>query len=209
MSWKDRCVGHNGLLSDVVDGGPTLRILCPLAGDDPFVRYAWSQGHDVTAIDIVPDALKAMRDQFGDNAEEDWTSSEGEPERGRGLVWTHASGRATLFEGDILTKRPALNNRFDVIYDKDSFGALPLNVRPKFCERMSEFHKDGGTLYTEVKNKETGRENGPPFHVEKEDLMAPTAFGAWYEHKASLGEVPGKVGGMKQMGHILKRAMTR
>src|SRR5210317_1411102 len=29
-----------------------LRILCPLAGDDPFVHYAWSQGHDVTAIDI-------------------------------------------------------------------------------------------------------------------------------------------------------------
>merc|ERR1719498_1630675 len=27
-----------------------LRILCPLAGDDPFVHHAWSQGHDVTAL---------------------------------------------------------------------------------------------------------------------------------------------------------------
>eukprot|EP00580_Thalassiosira_gravida_P018081 CAMPEP_0201675020 /NCGR_PEP_ID=MMETSP0494-20130426/38508_1 /ASSEMBLY_ACC=CAM_ASM_000839 /TAXON_ID=420259 /ORGANISM="Thalassiosira gravida, Strain GMp14c1" /LENGTH=232 /DNA_ID=CAMNT_0048157319 /DNA_START=93 /DNA_END=791 /DNA_ORIENTATION=+ len=188
------------------DNCEPMRILCPLAGDDPFVQYAWSKGHDVTAIDIVPDALKAMRSQFGDDVD-DWTS---ENQQKNGLVWKHRSGRATLFEGDILMKRPELVNSFDVIYDKDSFGALSLEMRPKFCERLSEFHKDGGTLYIEVKNKETGREFGPPYHVEKECLMNPTAFGTWFEHKASLGEVyPLKMPGMKQTGHILRRALRR
>ena len=83
--------------------GP-MRILCPLAGDDPFVHYAWSQGHDVTAIDIVPAAVKVMRGQFGDDAA-DWSAESKKSE----TVWTHKSGRATLIEGDMLTKRPELS----------------------------------------------------------------------------------------------------
>lgn len=184
--------------------GP-MHILCPLAGDDSFVHYAWSQGHHVTAIDIVPDALKAMRGQFGDM--EHWSS---ENKKESGLVWKHKSGRATLFEGDILMKRPELLQSFDAVYDKDSFGALSLQMRPKFCERVSDFTKDGGTLYIEVKNKERGRENGPPFHVEKEDLMVPTSFGEYFEHVASLGEVYRlKMSGMTQTGHILRRALRK
>jgi len=52
-----------------------------------------------------------------------------------------------IFEGDIFTKRPELVKSFDTIYDKDSFGALPLDMRPKFCEWLSEFTKDGGMLH--------------------------------------------------------------
>lgn len=184
--------------------GP-MSILCPLAGDDPFVHYAWSQGHNVTAIDIVPDALKAMRSQFGEM--EDWSSENNEES---GLVWKHKSGRATLFEGDVLMKRPELMESFDAIYDKDSFGALNLDMRPKFCERLSEFIKDEGTVYIEVKNKASGREFGPPFHVEKDDLMEATAFGTWFEHVNSLGEVYSLNSSMmKQTGHILRRALRR
>ena len=47
-----------------------MHILCPLSGDDPFVHYAWSRGHIVTAIDIVPDALKAMRKLFGSDTDQ-------------------------------------------------------------------------------------------------------------------------------------------
>eukprot|EP00579_Thalassiosira_antarctica_P000233 CAMPEP_0201867028 /NCGR_PEP_ID=MMETSP0902-20130614/1426_1 /ASSEMBLY_ACC=CAM_ASM_000551 /TAXON_ID=420261 /ORGANISM="Thalassiosira antarctica, Strain CCMP982" /LENGTH=224 /DNA_ID=CAMNT_0048392129 /DNA_START=76 /DNA_END=750 /DNA_ORIENTATION=- len=224
MAWKDTWAdildgGHPRWKVDDLDakkvalahivehGSPDgpMHILCPLAGDDSFVHYAWSQGHHVTAIDIVPDALKAMRIQFG--GMEDWSS---ESTKGSELVWKHKSGRATLFEGDMLMKRPELMRSFDAIYDKDSFGALQLGMRPKFCERLSEFAKEGGTVYIEVKNKESGNKSGPPFHVEKEDLMEPTAFGAWFEHVSSLGEVyPLKMQGMKQTGHILRRALMR
>ncbi|KAL7539146.1 hypothetical protein ACHAXR_009048 [Thalassiosira sp. AJA248-18] len=195
-------VEHHGSSSD----GP-MRILCPLAGDDPFVHYAWSQGHDVTAIDIVPDALKALRSLFGGDMG-DWTS---ESKKKSELIWKHKSGRATFFEGDMLMKRPELLQSFDVIYDKDSFGALHLDMRPKFCERLSEFIKNDGTLYVEVKNKESGdKESGPPFHVEKHDLMESTSFGVSFEHVASLGEVyPLTIPGMKQTGHILRRVLRR
>ena len=193
------------------DGRPPMRILCPLAGDDPFVHYAWSQGHDVTAIDIVPDALGVVRGMFGredDADDDDWSSSEG---GNVGTVWKHKSGRATLVEGDILTKRPEMLRSFDAVYDKDSFGALALGDRPGFCARISEFIKDGGTLYVEVKCKEQGRgSGGPPYHVEKEDLMEPTNFGGCFEYVCSLGEVYSlNMRGMRQTGHVLRRALRR
>jgi hypothetical protein len=199
-------VRHHG--RDADDGRP-MHILCPLAGDDPFVHYAWSQGHDVTAIDIVPDALRVMRCMFGRDADDGW-SSEGDGSSGNsGTIWKHKSGRATLVEGDVLAKRPELLRSFDALYDKDSFGALALGDRPQFCARISEFIKDGGTLYVEVKLKDQGRESGgPPYHVEKEDLMEPTNFGGYFEYVCSLGEVYScNIPGMKQTGHVIRRAL--
>ncbi|KAL3929420.1 MAG: hypothetical protein SGBAC_012217, partial [Bacillariaceae sp.] len=112
-------------LQHIVDNTTTtpLKILCPLAGDDPFVFHAWSEGHDVTAIDLVPEALATMREQFPDS----WSSA---PKEDDGLVWNHESGRVTLYEGDMLKKRSELVNTFDAIYDKDSFGALTKDLRP-------------------------------------------------------------------------------
>jgi hypothetical protein len=179
----------------------SLRILCPLAGDDAFVHYAWSQGHDVVAIDIVPEALEAMRLQFG--AAKDWTFSSTD----EGTLWKHKSGRASLYEGGMMMERNSLVNYFDAVYDKDSFGALTLDLRSKYCERLSDYLKDKGTLYVEVKNKTTGRdEQGPPFHVEKQDLMEESSFGKGFEHVVSIGEVyeidwPTAI----QTGHVLRR----
>lgn len=182
-----------------------LKILCPLAGDDPFVFHAWSEGHDVTAIDLVPEALAAMRQQFG--SADSWTSSTKED---AGLVWKHDSGRVTLYEGDMLKKRSELENTFDAIYDKDSFGALTMDLRPKFCERLADYAKTDATLYIEVKHKESGREHGPPFHVEKGDLMEETNFGSYFNHVLSLGELyPLPIPGMQQTGHILKRMLRK
>ena len=199
---KETALSH---ITDAVSSSDKpLRILCPLAGDDPFVHHAWSQGHDVTAIDIVPEALAVMRCQFGDN--QDWSSTS---QDGGGVIWKHKSGRAVLYEGDMLMKRPELHSSFDVVYDKDSFGALNLEMRRPYCQRLSEFVKDDGVVYVEVKNKESGRDSGPPFHVEKDDLMAETSYGAAFEYVKSLGEVYQLTFNMHQMGHILRRAVRK
>ena len=136
------------------DNNNMLRILCPLAGDDPFVHYAWSQGHDVTAIDIVPDALASMRSQFGDGGKkdvvdkDDWSVEEVSDKNDSSKVWKHESGRATLYEGDVLMKRPELVQSFDVIYDKDSFGALTLDMRSKVsCYNCEECILSRSDLY--------------------------------------------------------------
>jgi len=178
---------------------PSLNILCPLAGDDQFVQYAWSQGHNVTAIDLVPAAVQEMRKQF---SEDGWSKEE--QENGM-VVWKHESGTATLYEGNVMTALPELVQKFDAVYDKDSFGALDLNMRTDFCNRIASYVKPvTGIIYTEVKYK-PGRTQGPPFHVEKEDLMLPGNFGTMFEHVASLGEVYKLSMPMQQTGHILRR----
>jgi len=202
------------------DGRRPLKILCPLAGNDSFVHYAWSRGHHVTAIDLVPNAVAAMRAQFvpdTDGVSDHWTqhvvvgenSANGRSDNTM-VVWKHKSQRATLYQGDAFTPLNELQGSFDAIYDKDSFGALDKHMRSAFCQRLAEYTKEGGIVYTEVKNKPEGpgREHGPPFHVESEDLMEENNFGSAFQYVASLGQVYELVGmppGVSQMGHVLKR----
>ena len=120
--------------------------------------------------------------------------------------------RQTLAKCDCirLSNAPDESLSFDAIYDKDSSGALDKHMRSAFCQRLAEYTKEGGIVYTEVKNKPEGpgREHGPPFHVESEDLMEEKNFGSAFEYVASLGQVYELVGmppGMSQMGHVLKR----
>jgi len=185
-----------------------LNIFCPLAGDDPFVLHAFRQGHHVTSIDLVPSAVEAMRQQFDEG---DWNNNNNnnnnnsEEKNQNTVLWNHSSGRATLAQGDALQKRPEWNKRFDAIYDKDSFGALPIELRKPFAQRLAEYANDGAILYIEVKNKpEEQRDLGPPYHVEKGDLME--YFGENFDYVNELGEVyPLEMPGMTQMGHVLKK----
>eukprot|EP00538_Stauroneis_constricta_P005078 CAMPEP_0119557726 /NCGR_PEP_ID=MMETSP1352-20130426/9296_1 /TAXON_ID=265584 /ORGANISM="Stauroneis constricta, Strain CCMP1120" /LENGTH=243 /DNA_ID=CAMNT_0007604867 /DNA_START=11 /DNA_END=742 /DNA_ORIENTATION=+ len=182
-----------------------LHIFCPLAGDDSFVHHAWSKGHTVTSIDLVPAAVGAMRQQFGDS-DDDWTKEELPNDI---VAWKHTSGRATLYSGDAFTPLTSLNGKIDAVYDKDSFGALEPSMRVDFCKRISEYVKPDGIVYTEVKYKDEsnpGRTSGPPFHVERSDLMESDKFGSMFEYVASLGEVYDVgMSGMKQTGHVLRR----
>lgn len=178
-----------------------LSILCPLAGDDPFVHQAWLKGHSVTSIDLVPEAVAAMRAQFGDEA---WKQEN----KGSTTIWKHTSGRATLYVGDMLEHRPELDQQFDAIYDKDSFGALDKDMRTPFCARLADYAKDHATVYIEVKYKASrDSTSGPPFHVEQEDLMEVSSFGKSFSHVASLGQVYKlPMPGMQQTAHILERS---
>lgn len=202
LSSKQIALGH---ITKHASDPTSLDILCPLAGDDQFVHYAWTQGHRVTAIDLVPVAVEKMRRQFSTD-DDCWSKEEQDNDM---VVWKHKSGTATLYQGSIFTPLPELKERFDAVYDKDSFGALDMNMRTNFCKLITTYVKPtNGVLYTEVKFKDniTRRNQGPPFHVEKKDLMQPEAFGNTFEYVCSLGEVYKlSMPGMKQTGHILRR----
>ncbi len=195
-------LGYSTLTS--VSRNNSLRIFCPLAGDDPFVYYAWQQGHYVTAVDIVPDALAEIRRQFGP-CNHDWEVEK----QGSIVIWKHKSGRATLYEGDIMTHRNELEKTFDAVYDKDSFGALDPTMRQQFCERVASYTNDHAVVYVEVKYKDQaqqGRLLGPPFHLERDDIMKPECFGVDFDYIAGLGKVYElSMDGMQQTGHILRR----
>jgi hypothetical protein len=103
-----------------------------------------------------------------------------------------------------------LHGTIDAIYDKDAFGALEPIMRTTYCDRLAEYLQPGtGIVYTEVKLKNDDnpdRTIGPPYHVEKEDLMM--AFGTErFDYVASLGQVYEITAppGCTQTGHILVR----
>ena len=191
------------------DDKKNVSVLCPLAGDDPFVSLLYKKGYNVTAIDLVPEAIDANRRGFGDD-DSAWTKTESDGD----IVWTHNSGRATLIAGDALKKRPQLVNSFDAVYDKDSFGALPRDLRKPFCERMADYTKNNAIVYLECKLKK-GLENqedfaGPPYSLRQVDLMETNNYGgSKFEYVEKIGPVYDLPGGMnsvmKQTGHILRR----
>jgi hypothetical protein len=145
-----------------------------------------------------------MRKHFDDDAS--WTKDD--TSQPKTTIWKHSSGRATLCAGDMLQKRPEFHQQFDVVYDKDSFGALDKDMRSPYCQRLAEFLKDDGIVYTEVKHKEdpAARSFGPPFHIEKDDLMEPSSFGTEFEYIDGLGNIYDLgMPGMSQTAHVLKR----
>lgn len=202
------------------DDGPAAKrtILCPLAGDDPLVHLLWQRGHDVTAIDMVPVALERMRGQFSPEDGGQWTQSAPAPSGTGGgdgdtvVVWTHSSGRATQYVGDALIVRPELKHRFDAVYDKDSFGALPVELRQAYCARLADYTKPGAIVYIEVKLRDDHNESrdvvGPPFSLNRDDLMRPNNFGGDFDYVANLGVVypsAPSFSTMKQIGHVMIR----
>lgn len=206
-----------------------MSVFCPLAGDDPFVLLLYKKGYHVTAIDLVPEAIEAMKKRFDDDGGNDctWTKNESlsddDDDNDDGdVIWTHKSGRVTLIVGDALKKRSYLNNSFDAVYDKDSFGALPISMRKSFCNRISEYTKVNGILYLECKLKQPipgtegqGQDDdnggqGPPFSLTRDDLMEDDNYGGSnkFEYVEGLGvvyELAENFATMKQTGHILRR----
>ena len=191
------------------DDVKNVSVLCPLAGDDPFVHLLYRKGYSVTSIDLVAEAVEAMRKGFGDDGDGAWEKEESDGD----VIWTHKSGRATLIVGDALTKRPNLNNSFDAVYDKDSFGAISKDLRKPFCERIADYTKDDAIVYLECKLKKglVGVDNaGPPFSLRKDDLMESNNYGgSKFEYVEGLGpvyELPGNMNAvMQQTGHVLRR----
>lgn len=118
-----------------------------------------------------------------------------------------------MYEGDILQVRPELMGKFDALYDKDSFGALDPSMRHDFCQRLASYTKIDAVVYMEVKYKDDsngGRLSGPPYHLEKDDIMKIEYFGGNFEYVAELGKVYElNMVGMEQTGHILRRSRGR
>lgn len=193
-----------------VTGEPSnISILCPLAGDDPFVHLLWKSGYSVTTIDLVPSAVEALKEQFKTEEEDDDADCWSMEETDGTVIWKHASNRATLMVGDALQKRTELDGTFDAVYDKDSFGALASTMRSAFCTRISEYTKKDAILYLECKlkpNHADVKDVGPPYSLTEEELMEDSSYGGGWDYVEGLGEVYSLgFGGMQQTGHIMKR----
>lgn len=206
--WKVTCTeSHEKALShfqQYVTGDPSqISVLCPLAGDDPFVHLLYRKGYHVTSIDLVPAAVEEMKNHFGSC---EWIKEESDHDGT--IIWKHPSGRVTLIVGDALQKRPEMLQKFDAVYDKDSFGALNKELRQPFCNRIAEFTKPNGIIYLECKlrqNHDEAKDMGPPFSLTQAELMEESSYGSSFEYVKGLGSVYEISMPMEQTGHILLR----
>ena len=205
--WKVTCPeSHSKALQNFqqcVNQDPAeTSVLCPLAGDDPFVYLLFQNGYSVTTIDLVSAAVEEMKKQFGTEAI--WTQQI----KDNTVIWSHHTGRATLMVGDALQHRSELVNRFDAVYDKDCFGALQKEIRNGYCTRIGEYLKPGGKVYLECKlrdNHEESKDIGPPFSLKAQDIMEETSFGNSFDHVEALGTIYDIAMSMQQTGHSLVR----
>ena len=175
-----------------------LKIFIPLCGDAKFVWYAWSQGCHVVGLDIVPQAVKHLRLQFG--PDEDWESSQVPT----GKKWTFKDKRAVIYESDMFQEYPELCEYFDVVMDKDALGALPKDLRLPYGEMLSKYLRKGGLLYSETKFLLTDDlESGPPFHLPNESVKDCFPKLNYLKGLGEIYEWPSEFN--KQLSHILRK----
>lgn len=145
-------------------------IFVPLCGDCRFVHYAHSRGNSVAGLDGVGAALETLRKQF-----EKGPSFERSDIKEGGVVFTGSDGRITTIQADLFTTpfitELNLERSFDLIYDKDAFGAIPPEDRAAYVKIMSRVCKAGGFVFIEGKfRKEEDPTLGPPFHLVTEEI---------------------------------------
>jgi len=204
--WKDSEGEHVAAVMAEVQkryASRSVAVLVPLCGDTPVVPTLWQQGHHVTGMELVPQALESMRSQFPGS----WSSGT----EGNFTVWKHESGRAELWQGDIAHAAPSLVERHDVVVDKDSWGALPKDFLPTYTQRVASYMKPGGVIILEAKFKDNAEQRriGPPFHTEPEDLRK-----SWNPNGVSFITTLGeryrlKRAGLHQIQYLLQRARSR
>ncbi len=152
------------------------RILIPGCGNGYEVMSLAKLGFDVVAIDIAPSAinnLQAMLDK------ENLT--------------------ADLVLGDFFTWAP--DNKFDAIFEQTSLCALPPTEWKEYESQLYNWLKPQGNIFAQF--MQTGREGGPPFHCELNDMN--TLFSkekwAWSDEHTVREKEPG----MTELLYLLEK----
>merc|ERR1719319_202979 len=143
------------------------KIFVPLSGDCLFIPHAIWKGHTIVANELTEIAVKELRKHF---PKAKFEESELKP---KGTL--HKSEKLNIHQCSIFDV-DIPKESFDIIYDKDSLGALPPSTRENYLKTVLPLLKPGGYVHLEVKSKKVGDEEpdmatGPPFHFTK-DLVA-------------------------------------
>ena len=153
-----------------------LSVLVPLCGDDRVATDLLEAGFNVVGIEKTPSAVEMMKKAV-EGTDGSWLRSE----QGSFIVWEYASpsgGHFKLIEGSFFELEdpetaPLEDRSFDVLYDRDAFGAIHPSMRASYSKIINRLLKPSSSLlYFEAKNRsgENFDTLGPPFHISKEVL---------------------------------------
>lgn len=172
---------HSPALDAWLAGGALTarRILIPGCGRGHEVVHLAQLGFDVTAVDIAPSAVQALR-----------------------AMLAEAKLSAQVVEADLFHWQPEAP--FDAIYEQTALCAIDPALRRDYAERLWVWLKPGGTLYALF--MQTGQPGGPPFHCELADMRAlfPAERWAWPGETATRVPHPSRED-LHELGFVLTR----
>ena len=131
--------------------------LVPLCGDSPAVRFLYDQGHRVTAIDMVPEAVTSLKQHsFGDVSfdEEDQISR---------------AERICIHQQNFFDV--TLESGVDFVYDRAALIALDAPTRVLYVQKIISMLSPAAVIYVEsIQGDDRLKEGGPPFAVDAKEV---------------------------------------
>ena len=119
------------------------RVLVPGCGRGFEVIELASKGFEVTAVDIAPSAVEALRRQL-----------------------SQASVSAKVLQADLLNWQP--NATFDAVYEQTCLCALQPATWGDYVDSLHQWLKPGGQVFALF--MQSGQGGGPPYHCAIEDM---------------------------------------
>jgi thiopurine S-methyltransferase len=138
-------------------GGPH-RVLVPLCGRTLDLLWLRAQGHEVTGVEIVGEAIAGFFALHGLEAER-------RPE-GAHTAW-RAHG-LTVLEGDLFD----LEGRFDRVWDRGAMVAVDPTERAAYARVVRRVLAPGGLVLLNVFDHDGDRGSGPPFAVPEAEIRS-------------------------------------
>jgi len=163
----------------ILDNGilTPCRLLIPGCGRGYEVALLAERGFDITAVDIAPSAIRAVR----------------------GLLAQHGLS-ATIIEADFLKWTPA--TLFDAIYEQTSLCALHPDNWQTYANQLRAWLVPGGHLVANF--LQTDQSGGPPFHCAMDEMktLFPKNLWKWPDSLPQHIEHPS---GRHELGVVLVR----
>lgn len=158
------------------DIAPSQRILIPGCGRGYEVVELAKRGFDVTALDLAPSAVAAVKQALRD-----------------------ANLTATLVCSDLFDYQP--KHSFDIVYEQTCLCALPVEQRESYEQCLYSWLKSNGVLLFSM--MQTGEEGGPPFHCDWLDMHGLFAEKRWQWQQEPPFMIPRPTGLRFELGFTL------
>ena len=181
-AWKDGRIGfhnpqYNQLLVDhyeKMELKGTEKILVPLAGKTLDIIFLADKGHKIHAVELSELAIK---DFFNENSIEFQISET--PDFKVYSATNDKNGRSldiTFFQGDFFKYN---ETDIDVVYDRASIVALPIEMRIDYRKHCCELLKNDSKWFLITFEYNQEKMDGPPFSVTPEEISSDTKQIAW------------------------------
>lgn len=153
------------------------RVLVPGSGRGHEVPLLAGLGFQVTAVDVAPSAIRALREALTRN----------------GL-------QARVVEADLL--RWESDTGFEAVYEQTCLCALEPDEWADYAARLHRWLTPGGRVFALF--MQTGRSGGPPYHCEVSDMRRVFPESHWRWRSSQPIHVP-HPNGLRELGYILER----